>query len=472
MASVKEHIAKVKAGEVDIVAMTKEVIAECNEINSNYNLFTEVTEKLALECAKRIAAKPKEELGKLAGLFVSVKDCLCLKDENSQAASQILDGYKPLFNATAVQKVIDEDAIIIGKTNQDEFGFGGFSMNKGLHLETPLNPNDKERSCGGSSGGSGGLAKAVSFAHVSLGESTGGSIVSPAALCGVYGLCPTYGRVSRYGLMDYANSLDKIGPMSACLYGTALVQEVISGYDDQESTSLNEPVPSYTEEMENSTIKKVGIITEGFSGEGINAEVAAKIKEFAETLQEKGVEVEEVSIKTPYTKGIPTYYTIAQCESSTNLAKYCGMRYGKSAELEGSFNDYFSTVRSENFTKEAKRRIIIGTFARMIGFRDAYYIKAMKVRTKIINEYKEALAKYDVLITPTVPYISPKFSELEKMTPFEHYMADLLCVPQNLAGMPHMNIPAGEVDGMPVGMGIIGDHLAESKLLQVARLLK
>ncbi|MBI2128932.1 aspartyl/glutamyl-tRNA amidotransferase subunit A [Candidatus Woesearchaeota archaeon] len=425
-----DFIKKIQNREIDVIKNTEKAIYEIKKINSEYNYFNVISENFALDQAKVIEKRPH---GRLAGLTVSIKDCICVDGVESTAGSKILKGYNPVFNAAVVEKIIREGAIIVGKTSQDEFGFGGFSINTGIDFKIPLNPFDRERSCGGSSGGSAGITQKASFPHISLGESTGGSIVNPASFCGIVGLCPTYGRVSRYGLIDYANSLDKIGPMAKNVYDAALMLEIISGFDPKESTTISKDVDKYTDAAgKDCGGMKIGIIKDSF-GEGTD-------------------------------KG---YYLIAMSESSTNLAKYCGMRYGKHEKLEGNFNEYFSKVRSLNFGPEAKRRIILGTFARMAGYRDAYYIKAMKVRTKIIEEYKKLFKKYDALISPTMPITAPKIKEIEKLTPLQNYMMDIMTVGPNLAGLPHMSIPVGFKGNMPVGMMLIGDHLEESKIIQL-----
>lgn len=442
-----------------MIEQTRKVLKECKELDQKYNIFSEITEDLALEQARALEENPK---GKLKGLFITVKDCICIKDIETHSSSRILKGYKPLFNATVIDRLIAEGAIIIGKTLQDEFGFGTFGINTGHDFPIPKNPVDPSRVPGGSSAGSGIISKLASFPHVSLGESTGGSIVNPAALCGTYGLCPTYGRVSRYGLLDYGNSLDKIGPISNDPDALALVLEVISGFDEKESTTLKGAVPEITGKFKG----RIGVIKEAF-GEGLSPEVNEKMQSYIKDLKAKGLAVEEVSLRTPYEKGISTYYILSQSESSTNLAKYCGMRYGKQDDISGNFNEYFSAVRSNHMGKEVKRRILIGTFARMVGFRDAYYMKAMKVRTKIINEYKKAFERYDVLLSPTVPYIAPRFEEIEKMSLLETYMADLLTVGPNLAGLPHINIPLQSE--IPVGAMFIAPHMKEERLLQLTK---
>jgi aspartyl-tRNA(Asn)/glutamyl-tRNA(Gln) amidotransferase subunit A len=464
-----EFVKKVQRKEIDIVSHVKEVIEKCKKINSEYHYFNEISSKLALEQAEKLKENPK---GRLAGVAVSVKDCLCVKGVESRAGSAVLNGYKPVFNATAVQKLIDEGAIIIGKTAQDEFGFGSFSTNVGNGMDVPLNPFDKKRACGGSSGGSGGISQIADFPHVSLGESTGGSIVAPASFCGVVGFCPTYGRVSRYGLMDYANSLDKIGAMSKKITDTALVQELISGYDNKESTSLNEPVDKYTDWISQDTKGiRVGVIKECF-GDGVDDAVEKEVWNGIKKLEDAGIKYDEISLPLVKKYGVETYYLIAMSETSTNLAKYCGMRYGAHAKLKEGFNEYFSKVRSKNFGKEAKRRIIIGTFARMAGFRDAYYMKAMKVRTKIINEYKSHFKKYKAVVSPTMPILPPTFKEAKKLTPLQNYMMDIMTVGPNLAGMPHMNINVGKANGLPVGMLMTADHLKERRLFQLGGVLE
>ena len=469
--SIKEFVEKVKSNEIDIVDHTEKVIEECKKINKECNYFNTISEELALSQAKKIQKLIKNndkeiKNKKLLGVAISVKDAICVKNVESTAGSKILKGYKPLFDATVVKRAKEAGAIIIGKTAQDEFGFGSFSVNVGLGFNVPKNPFDKTRSCGGSSGGAGGITKKASFPHIALGESTGGSIACPASFCGVFGLCPTYGRVSRYGLMDYANSLDKIGTLGKSAYDAALLLETISGFDENESTTINAPIEKYTGSI-NKIIKnmKIGIIKESFND--IDKNVEKNARNGIKKLEEHDAEAEEVSLKLPIEHGISTYYIIATSEASTNLAKYCGMRYGISEKLEGNFNEYFTKVRSNNFGAEAKRRIILGTFARMSGYRDAYYIKATKIRAMIVNEYKKLFKKYDALASPTMPIVAPKFSEIEKLTPLQNYMMDIMTVSPNLAGLPHLNVPVGLSDGLPVGMMLTADHLQEGKLIQL-----
>ncbi|MBT5021357.1 Asp-tRNA(Asn)/Glu-tRNA(Gln) amidotransferase subunit GatA [Candidatus Woesearchaeota archaeon] len=471
---ISEHISKVRSGEIDILDHTHKILDQTKKINKEYNYFNTLSEDLAISLAKQLKNSDLEKL-RLPGVPISIKDAICVKGVETTAGSKILKGYKPLMHATTVQKSIDQGALPIGKTAQDAFGFGSFSVNVGIGFKIPKNPFDKERTCGGSSGGSAGFSQKTKFAHASLGESTGGSIVEPASFCGIYGLCPTYGRVSRYGLLDYGNSLDKIGPMSKHIEDCAIMLETISGYDENDSTSSKVPTEKYTDYLNKDVKKlKVGIIKEAF-GEGVDESVSKNVWNYVKKLESQGVEYEEISLELPLKYGIETYYIIACCEASTNLAKYCGMRYGQTDKLEGGFNEYFAKVRSENFNEETKRRIILGTFARMAGYRDAYYIKALKIRSKIIQEYKKKFKHFDALITPTSPIPPPKFSEIKDLSPLEHYKIDIMTVSPNLAGLPHLNVPitskhSSEINpDLPIGAMLTTDHFKEGTLIQLGK---
>ncbi len=465
----KEHTRKVNSGEIKLTKYIQEVLDKCKSINKEFSYFNTICEKESLEQAKEVEQKVKDKkAGKLAGLIISVKDNICVKDIESTAGSRILKGYKPLFDATAIERLRKEDAIIIGKTSCDAFGFGSFNTNVGLGFEIPKNPHDKERVTGGSSGGSAGITAVADFAHVAIAESTGGSIESPASFCGVIGFCPTYGRVSRSGLISYANSLDKIGVMTKRVKDITPVLEIISGFDEKDSTSLKQKMSLKSDVKK----LKIGIIKESL-GEGIEPEVKEAILKTIEKLKKKGFDCEEVSLPTTFKYGVPTYYLISTSEASTNLACLSGLRYGQEEDPKGkSFSEYFSEIRSKHFNDESKRRIMLGTFARMAGYRDAYYIKATKVRTKIIEEYKKLFEKYDVLISPTMPVVAPKISEAKKMTPLQNYMMDILTVGPNLTGMPHATIPIGDKEGLPIGLMATTDHLEEAKLLQFLEIIE
>lgn len=463
-----EFITKVKNGELDIVEHTHQCIADAKKLRKKYHYFNYISEELAIQQAEDIKNNPdKFKKGKLVGVMISVKDSICVKGVESTAGSRILKGYTPLMDATVVERVKKEGGIILGKTAQDEFGFGSFSVNVGLGYSPPKNPFDPERSCGGSSGGAAGLAQKADFPHISIGESTGGSIAEPASFCGVFGLTPTYGRNSRYGLIDFGNSLDKIGPMGKTITDLALLQDSMSGYDPKDSTSLEEKPSNYHKTCCNSPKgMKVGIIKETFTKE-VDEKIQKHVHAGIEKLKDAGVSVEEINLAFPLKYSMAVYYMIGTSEASTNLAKYCGMRYGHAEKLEGNFNAYFTKVRSMHLSEEAKRRIIMGTFARMSGYRDAYYIKAAKVRTLIIQEYKKAFQKYDAVLSPTAPVLPPTFKEIEKLTPLQNYMMDLMLTGPNVAGLPHLNVPVGFEGKLPVGMLLTGDHLQEEKLLQL-----
>ena len=462
---ISKHVSEVKKGAIDPVEFIHKTIEQVKKINNEYNYITVISEERALEQAEKVK---KEKKGRLAGLPITVKDCICVKNVETTASSRILKGYKPVFDATVIQHLEKEGAIVIGKTVQDEFGFGSFGINVGLDYKIPKNPFDKERVTGGSSGGSAGITQKLNQ-HVSIAESTGGSIETPASFCGVIGFCPTYGRVSRYGLISYANSLDKIGPMTKNISDTALIMNVISGFDENDSTSSKEKINDYTKFV-NKSLKglRIGVI----SAEDIDKDIDKAQWSAIKKLESQGATYDKVSLPITENYGIPTYYIIAMSEASTNLACLSGMRYGVQENISAHFNEYFSNIRSKNFGKEAKRRIILGTFARMAGYRDAYYLKAARVRTLIIQEYKKLFNNFDVIISPTTPFVAPKFKDIEKLTPLQHYISDRLTVGPNLAGIPHMSYPFGNKNGLPIGLQLMSDHFKEDQLIKIGSALE
>ena len=471
--SAKQFVAAVVAGSLSVEEHTAAILEEADRVDRQAHYFNVLAREAALNAAREIDKKIKvgkgKELGKLAGLPLSVKDCIVVEGIESTAGSAILKGFVPPYTATAVSRSQAEGAIVLGKTSQDEFGFGSFSVNVGLGFRVPLNPHDSARSCGGSSGGAAGWTAATSHAHIALAESTGGSIVGPAAFCGVVGLCPTYGLVSRYGLIDYASSLDKIGPIAKSVEDAALCLEVIAGHDPNDSTSLPGHDLRFLPYLgADCSGLKLGLIKEAF-GEGIDPEMASAL---LDRLTATAIETKEISLPLTARYAIPTYYILATAEASTNLARYCGMRYGSQPKLEGWYNDYFASVRSAYLGKEAKRRIILGTFARMAGFREAYYIRAAKVRTAIIKEYAAALKECDALISPTMPFIAPRFDELSQLSPLQNYLADILTVGPNLAGLPHLSVPIARVKGMPAGLMVIAAHQNEGLLVSLGSTLE
>ncbi|HNV01167.1 MAG TPA: amidase family protein [archaeon] len=434
-----------------------------NTQEKGLNYFQKFDESFVLNQLKELKENQKvNSLGKLFGVPISVKDAICVKGLESTAGSNILKGYVPVFDATVISNVKKEGGIILGKTTQDEFGFGTFSTNTTL---VPKNPFDNERSCGGSSGGGAGFSAITRNYHINIGESTGGSIACPASFCGVTGLTPTYGMVSRFGLIDYANSLDKIGAIGRNIEDAALLLEVISGKDEKDSTNLGE---KYS--VNESSVKKIGVIKELIDSS--DPEVKKIIQEKINELKKFFI-IEEVSLPLNFNYSLSAYYIIATSEASTNLAKLSGLRYGVQGSVEGKhFDEYFSNIRSQEFLEESKRRIILGTFARMSGFRDAYYLKSMRVRTKLIEEFNNLFKKYDLLISPTMPTISPKFSEISKLTPLQNYSMDLCTIPVNLAGLPHISINAGFSNNMPVGLMAIAPHLNENRLYSFAKVMQ
>ncbi len=435
--------------------MKQDILASAKSIQTKFSPFITLPDKLSANTKK----------GPLSRMMVSVKDNICTKGMQTTAGSRILEGYIPPFNGTCVERVLDAGGTILGKTAMDEFGFGTFSVNCAYGI--PKNPLDPKRSCGGSSGGAGCITAAADFPHMALAESTGGSISCPAAFTGTVGLTPTYGLVSRWGLIDYANSLDKIGCMGKTVHDAALLLSVIAGHDPKDSTSLNVPKQDYTKNLKKGVKgMKIGVPFQYM--DAIQDKTVAKSVWNAITkLESLGAKWEEMSLPTTE-YALPSYYIIAMAEASTNLAKYAGMRYGMHQELKGNFDQYFSSVRTAGFGEEAKRRIILGTFARMAGYRDAYYLKALKVRTMVIEEFKHAFKKYDIIAAPTMPIVAPKFDEIKKLSPIDTYMMDVLTVAPNLAGIPMISVPAEKDDGMPVGLHLMGDHLQEGKILQAA----
>ena len=391
----------------------------------------------------------------------SAKDNLTSIDYESTAGSRILEGYRAPFDATPIKKMREAGGALIGKTNMDEFGFGTFCTNSAFGI--PKNPFDLNRSCGGSSGGSA-CAAAVLDDHVSLGVSTGGSIVCPASFCGVYGLAPSYGRVSRYGLIDYGNSLDKVGLLSFKASDLRKYLPIISGKDKHDPTSCVQPELRLGERK----LKSVAVPKEAIEGDGISKDVMESFEKSLDMLRSMSVDVEYISMPT-LKYSIPAYYVIATSEASTNLARFCGMRYGQQdGDLTLKFDDYFTSFRSKYFGDEAKRRILLGTFTRMVGYADRYYNKALQVREAIIADYKKQFERFDAVVTPTMPFISPRFDDISKMSALDSYKADFLTVPPNITGMPHMSVPCGYSEGMPIGILFTSDHWNEDVLIEIA----
>jgi len=433
----------------------EEFLEELKEKNEELNFMREIN-------------VGEDNSGELNNVPFVAKDAICTENVTTSAGSKILKNYTPVFDATVIEKLKSAGAKFYGKSNMDEFGFGSFSIT--CSFDTPKNPHDLERVVGGSSGGAGAIVAAMDKPLISLGESTGGSITNPAAYNGVIGITPTYGRVSRYGLVDYANSLDKIGVLAKTVYGSAKGLEVIAGEDENDQTTSSREVPQYADNLEE-TSGKLAVPKQYLELDGVEEGVMENFQESIDELEEAGFEVEEVDMPLLSADvALPSYYIMAVSEASTNLAKMSGMRYGLEFDPEDyeDFNEYFSEVRSEGFGEEVKRRILLGTYTRQAGYRDQYYIKAAKVRTKIINQYKETFEEFDAVISPSMPNIAPKIEDAENMDPTEIYAIDTLTVGPNLAGMPMISVPNGKSKGMPTGLHIVGDHFDEQKILDIA----
>ncbi|XP_073124300.1 glutamyl-tRNA(Gln) amidotransferase subunit A, chloroplastic/mitochondrial isoform X2 [Henckelia pumila] len=418
-----------------------------------------------------------DEVGPLAGVLVGVKDNICTSDMPSTAGSRILENYRPPFDATAVKKLRESGAIIVGKTNLDEFGMG--STTEGSAYQVTANPWDLSRVPGGSSGGS---AAAVSARQcmVSLGSDTGGSVRQPASFCGVVGLKPTYGRVSRYGLVAYASSLDVIGCLGSSVADAGILLHTVSGYDNFDATSSKKEVPDYASQfvaidyLESKPLRglKVGVISETL-GDGVDSEVISSIRNAVLHLEELGCIVTEVSLPS-FSIGLPAYYILASSESSSNLSRYDGVRYGNQVFGE-ELNSLYGDSRAKGFGSEVKMRILMGTYALSVGYYDAYYKRAQQVRTLIRDGFKEALDKNDILITPAAPSVAYKIGE-KKNDPLAMYAGDIMTVNVNLAGLPALVVPCGFVEGgsagLPVGIQMIGAAFDEEKLLSVGHIFE
>jgi aspartyl-tRNA(Asn)/glutamyl-tRNA(Gln) amidotransferase subunit A len=400
----------------------------------------------------------------LAGIPVAIKDNICVRNQLTTCASRILQDFRPPYDATVIEKLRDAGAVLFGKTNMDEFAFGS-SCENSCYYPT-RNPWDTDRIPGGSSGGSA-AAVAADEVTMALGSDTGGSIRQPAALCGVVGLKPTYGRLSRYGLVAFASSLDQIGPITKDVCDAALLMNVIAGYDERDSTSADMPVPDYTKSLVKDVKGlKVGIPKEYFI-EGIDKEVKEAIEKAIDVLKGLGAKCEGVSL--PHTEyAVSVYYIVATAEASSNLARFDGVRYGYRQSGRMSMIDTVAATRGNGFGAEAKRRIILGTFALSSGYYDAYYLKAQKVRTLIKRDFDEAFKRFDCIITPTSPTAAFRIGE-KIDDPLSMYLSDIFTISSNLAGIPAMSVPCGFTsEGLPIGMQILAKPFAEETIFRAA----
>jgi aspartyl-tRNA(Asn)/glutamyl-tRNA(Gln) amidotransferase subunit A len=464
MASIRELHQQLVSKARSAVEITTETLQRIETLEPKLHSFLCVTADNAIASAEKVDAKiaAGETIGLLEGIPIGIKDNLCTRGIPTTCGSRILEGFVPAYESTVTQKLQDAGAVMVGKTNLDEFAMGSSTENSGYQVTA--NPWDLSRVPGGSSGGSA-AAVAAEECVVALGSDTGGSIRQPASLCGVVGMKPTYGLVSRFGLVAYASSLDQIGPFGRTVEDAAILLQAIAGYDAKDSTSLQVEIPDYTQALK-PDLKglKVGIITETF-GEGLDEIVAEKVKEAIAQLKSLGATVQEISCPR-FRYGLPTYYIIAPSEASANLARYDAVKYGIREEAD-TLIDMYTKTRAKGFGTEVKRRIMLGTYALSAGYYDAYYLKAQKVRTLIKQDFDQAFEKVDVLVCPTAPTTAFKAGE-KTADPLSMYLSDLMTIPVNLAGLPSMSIPCGfDKQNLPIGLQLIGNVLREDVLFRV-----
>ena len=453
---------KLLSGEISCIDILNYNLSNIDKYNIELNAFLEVYKDEAIQRAKLIDQKIKNKTaGKLAGLVVGIKDLLCFENHHSSAGSKILNSFKSTFSATVVQRLIDEDAIIIGRQNCDEFGMG--STNENSAFGPVLNFIDNRRVAGGSSGGSA-VAVQADMCQVSLGTDTGGSVRMPASFCGIAGLKPTYGRVSRWGLIAYASSFDTIGPMSKHIEDLELVLDIISGDDGQDSTLVNKGTFNYP------THKKIAYIKEIVEHPSLQTEIEEAFFNKISELELQGYQVESVDFDY-LAQLLPTYYVLTTAESSSNLSRFDGVKYGFRTSDKLDLLDTYKRTRMEGFGEEVKRRIMIGTFVLSADYYDAYYTKAQKVRRLIKEFTDEILSKYDFMISPTTSSTAYEIGE-KTLDPIQMYLGDLFTVQANITGLPAISVPMGkDQSGLPMGFQVIGKYFDEHQMINFAKLI-
>ncbi|WP_278926627.1 Asp-tRNA(Asn)/Glu-tRNA(Gln) amidotransferase subunit GatA [Staphylococcus auricularis] len=463
--SVENLINLIKNKEIKPSQVVNDIYDAIEETDPKIKSFLALDKENALKKAQELdELQEKDQMeGKLFGIPMGIKDNIITEGVETTCASKMLEGFVPIYESTVMNKLKAENAVLIGKLNMDEFAMGGSTETS--YFKQTVNPFDHLAVPGGSSGGSA-AAVAAGLVPFSLGSDTGGSIREPAAYCGIVGLKPTYGRVSRFGLVAFASSLDQIGPLTRNVKDNALVLEAISGVDENDSTSAPVEEADFTQDI-GKDIKGMKIaLPKEYLGDGVDDDVKASVKEAVETLKSLGATVEEVSL--PYTRyGIPSYYVIASSEASANLARFDGIRYGYHSPEAKTLEELYKMSRSEGFGAEVQRRIYLGTFALSSGYYDAFYKKAQKVRTIIKNEFEGVLDKYDVIVGPTTPTTAFNLGD-ELDDPLTMYTNDLLTTPVNLAGLPGISVPCGISNGRPIGLQIIGKPFDEKTLYRVA----
>ena len=462
--SAAELAQKIKAGELSAPEAVEAVIAAIDSKDGTYNCYTSLNKEAALQQAETVQSRidAGEALSPLAGVPIGIKDNICTKGQLTTCASKILTGFKPPYNATVIEKLHAAGMIPLGKLNMDEFAMG--STTETSFYGATKNPWNTDRVPGGSSGGAA-AAVAAKEAVVALGSDTGGSIRQPASFNGCVGIKPTYGRVSRYGCVAFASSLDQIGPITRDVTDAATVLNTICGKDEHDSTSLPVEVPDFTKALRQDVKGlRIGLPKE-YYGEGLDPKVHAELKKAIAQYEAMGAEIVEISL--PHTEyAVITYYIIAPAEASANLARYDGVRYGFRAANATSAPEMTTLSRTEGFGAEVKRRIMLGTYVLSSGYYDAYYKKAMQVRTLIRRDFDSAFEKCDVILAPTSPVVAYPIDG--KMDPLSIYMLDVYTIPVNMAGLPGISVPCGFADGMPVGMQLIGKPLDEETVLRAA----
>jgi aspartyl-tRNA(Asn)/glutamyl-tRNA(Gln) amidotransferase subunit A len=466
--SIAELAAGLRAGDFSSVELTRHFLARIERLDGELNSFVTVSPELALNAAEAADARLRErQAGTLIGIPIAQKDIFCTQGVRTSCGSRMLDNFISPYDATVVERLNAAGTVMLGKVNMDEFAMG--SSNETSWYGPVRNPWDKGRVPGGSSGGSA-ASVAARLAVAATGTDTGGSIRQPAALCGITGLKPTYGRVSRFGMIAFASSLDQAGPMTRSAEDAALMLQAMAGFDPKDSTSANEPVPDYSAGLNDSLQGlKIGLPKEYF-GEGLDADVAASIEAALREYKKLGAELVEISL--PNTAlAVPTYYVVAPAECSSNLSRFDGVRFGHRCEQPKDLEDLYKRSRGEGFGDEVKRRIMIGTYALSAGYYDAYYLKAQQTRHLISDDFRQAFEKVDVIMGPTAP--TTAFGLGEKADdPVTMYLNDIYTIAANLAGLPGMSLPVGPVNGLPVGLQIIGNYFAEARLLNVAHQLQ
>ena len=455
-----------KNKNISSVELTNAFFDRIEKIENKIGAYITLTKESALKDAKKADEKIKQgEISYLTGIPLSIKDLMCTKNIKTTCASKILENFIPQYNAFVIDNLKKENAIILGKTNMDEFAMGSSNENSAFH--NVHNPWDLERVPGGSSGGSA-ASVASDMAIASLGSDTGGSIRQPASFCGIVGLKPTYGRVSRFGLIAFASSLDQIGPLTKDVKDSAILLNTISGYDEKDSTSSKNSVPNFFEnikDVQNLKGIKIGIPKEYFVKESMSSEIFEKIENAIKVFKEAGAEIIETSI--PHTDySIAAYYVIAPSEASSNLARYDGVKYGFRYKNSKNLKEMYIKTKTEGFGDEVKRRIFLGTYALSAGYYDAFYKKASQVRTLIIEDFKKAFEKCDILLSPSTPTTAFKIAE-KFNDPLSMYFSDVFTISANLAGIPAMSLPCGfSKDNLPIGMQLLGNHFDEETILK------